>query len=65
MKEELTVHPYATVSLFVIMNDPKGYNINSMHLDRAYTHLDAKEYGRLKYTHPTFDEFVMKRVVAF
>lgn len=43
LKEELTgAHPYATVSLFVLMNDMSqngdhaaAYNLNRLHLDRA------------------------------
>jgi len=57
LKEELTgAHPYATVSLFVLLNDSSqgdtaaAYNLNRLHLDRALQHLNATEYAQFKHT---------------
>lgn len=41
LKNELSLKPYSTISLFVILNDPKGYGANRHHLEVCFDHLDA------------------------
>jgi hypothetical protein len=59
LKEELTgQHPYATVALFVLLNDESqvrldsqaSYHLNKLHLERALDHMDPVEYARFKTT---------------
>lgn len=58
LKEELTgQNPYATVSLFVLLNDggagadsTASFNLNRLHLERALEHVDAFEYARFRHT---------------
>ena len=61
LKEELTGQlPYATVALFVLINDQSqgsqgaeataSFNLNRLHLERALNYMDPKEYARFKTT---------------
>jgi hypothetical protein len=50
----LSREPYASVALFVMMHDPKGFSANITHLERALTNIEPQEYGRFKYTYSGF-----------
>lgn len=58
LKEELSQHPYASVSIFVLINDntaptsitSTSYSMNANHLERCLERMDAAEYARFKYT---------------
>lgn len=58
LKEELTrQNPYATVALFVLLNDASqgsdscaSFNLNRLHLERALQNVDAFEYARFRHT---------------
>jgi hypothetical protein len=65
LKEQLSLSPYASVSVFVMMGEEKGYNLNCSHLDKAYSHIEVKEYGRFKYTYSLFNSLVLDRVAEF
>lgn len=65
MKEEFSSHPYATVAVLVMMNDPKvGYMSNSIHMEKALGNMDPTEYARYKYskTKAVFNDQVMKKI---
>lgn len=64
LKEELSLHPYASVALFVLVNDPQGnFVLHHQHLDRALSHLDPAEFARYKFTKAVlpFQEAVVKK----
>ncbi len=64
LKEELTLHPYASVSLFVLINDPKNnFVMHAQHLERALSNIDPAEFARYKYTKAVapFHEEVIKK----
>jgi uncharacterized membrane protein len=58
LKEEITgQNPYATVALFVLLNDSSqgsdstaSFNLNRLHLERALINMDAIEYARFRHT---------------
>jgi hypothetical protein len=53
------------VALFVLLNDPKGYNANIKHLDKSLFHMDTTEYAKLKFTYQGFDYLASKRISEF
>lgn len=65
LKEEFSQHPYATVALFVLVNDPKGqYTLHANHLERCLENIDPAEYARYKFAKAVapFHEQVVKAV---
>ena len=65
LKDEMTQHPYATVALFVLVNDPKQqYTLHANHLDKCLEQVDAAEYARYKFSKAVaqFHEQVIKVV---
>lgn len=52
LKFELSKAPYATLTLFVLLHDPKGFNMNANHLETCFSNLDTMEYINFKYTFP-------------
>lgn len=58
LKEELCGAPYASISIFVMMNDPKGFSVNAPYFDKALQNLEATEYEKFKNTISDFKEFV-------
>ena len=65
LKTNLTLSPYASVSLFVLMHDPKGFNANSTHLEKALNHLDPREYARFKDSYQHFPEYVNPKIEEY
>lgn len=58
------MHPYASVALFVLVNDPQGnFVLHHQHLERALSHLDPAEFARYKFTKAVlpFQEAVVKK----
>mmetsp|Transcript_18665 Transcript_18665/g.17779 ORF Transcript_18665/g.17779 Transcript_18665/m.17779 type:complete len:128 (-) Transcript_18665:1027-1410(-) len=41
MKIELSESPYATVAIFVMLNDPKGFNANKNNLEKSILNMEV------------------------
>ena len=51
LRDEFSKHPYASVSLFVLLTDPKfNFNLIQNHLEKSVSELDCLEFGRFKAT---------------